>query len=90
MGMSRQAVQRLADELVAGGYACWRENPAHRRSMLLEPTEIGFDALDAVIARQVQWANAVGRLIDIDDAQRATETLEKIIAACAEVARETE
>lgn len=85
MGMSRQAVQRLADELVASGHARWLANPAHRRSRLLEPTELGFEALDAIIARQVRWSNSVGAQLDAAELQRTAETLRAVLQACAEV-----
>lgn len=84
MGMSRQGVQRLADELVSSGHARWKQNPAHRRSRLLEPTDPGFDALDAIISRQVTWANAVSAGLDGTDLRHAAETLGKVMQACAD------
>jgi DNA-binding MarR family transcriptional regulator len=48
MGLSRQAVQRIADLLVERGLAVYRDNPAHRRAKLLEVTEAGREAVRAI------------------------------------------
>lgn len=87
MGMSRQAVQRIADELVSSGHAYWIGNPAHRRSRLLEPTDHGFVVLDAIITRQVAWANAVGARLDADELRRTADVLRSVLQACADVER---
>jgi DNA-binding MarR family transcriptional regulator len=72
MGISRQAVQRIADLLVADGLAEYLPNPAHRRAKLVSPTEAGRAAnagigpAHAVVARQL--SRVVGR-------ERLRETL---------------
>ncbi|MGL5861407.1 MAG: MarR family winged helix-turn-helix transcriptional regulator [Phycicoccus sp.] len=48
MGLTRQSVQRIADLLVDRGLAQYRENPAHRRAKLVEPTEAGRAAVAAI------------------------------------------
>ena len=48
MGLTRQAVQRIADLLVERGLAAYAENPAHRRAKLLTPTPAGRDAVAAI------------------------------------------
>lgn len=48
MGLSRQAVQRIADRLVHDGLASYHENPTHRRAKLLSPTEAGRDAVQRI------------------------------------------
>ncbi|GAB10832.1 putative MarR family transcriptional regulator [Gordonia araii NBRC 100433] len=45
MGLTRQAVQRIADLLVERGLAEYRENPAHRRAKLFAPSEAGRAAV---------------------------------------------
>src|SRR5687767_7130428 len=44
MGLTRQAVQRLADALVDDGLCAYEDNPAHRRAKLVVPTEQGWAA----------------------------------------------
>src|SRR5690625_1425591 len=88
MGMSRQAVQRIADGLVASGHARWLDNPAHQRSRLLEATDSGYVVLDAIIERQVAWANAVGARLDADELRHAANALRSVLQACIDVEAE--
>ena len=59
LGLTRQSVQRVADELVAEGIAVYEENPAHARAKLFRPTEAGMAAIDRLADNQALWANAV-------------------------------
>ena len=56
LGVTRQAVQRVANELVAEGLAQFRNNPDHRTSPLLSPTPAGRTILVA-IDRRARRAN---------------------------------
>ena len=51
LGLPRQAVQRVADDLVACGHAAKRPNPGHARAPLIEPTDEGRAVLDALWRR---------------------------------------
>jgi DNA-binding MarR family transcriptional regulator len=51
LGTSRQAVQRLANELVDDGLASFADNPRHRRSQFLRITNDGRRVLDAITTR---------------------------------------
>jgi DNA-binding MarR family transcriptional regulator len=53
LGTSRQAVQRIANELVGDGLAALVDNPRHRRSPFLRLTDEGRHVLDE-ITRQAQ------------------------------------
>jgi len=44
-GVTRQSVQRIADLLVAKGFADYQSNPRHRRAKLLAATPAGRDAI---------------------------------------------
>src|SRR5690606_8184011 len=57
MGLTRQAVQRLANALVDEGFATWTPNPAHRRAKLLEPTPKARSAIRRIAAVQHPWTN---------------------------------
>lgn len=48
MGITRQAVQRIANRLVAEGLLQASPNPAHKRSPLLAPTTDGRSAIDRI------------------------------------------
>lgn len=51
LGVSRQGVQRIANNLVDDGQAAWSVNPDHRSSPLLTLTEVGRRGLDVITAR---------------------------------------
>lgn len=59
MGLTRQAVQRLVDDMRADGFVRLEPNPHHRRAMLVLATERGDTAYRAAIARQERWADAL-------------------------------
>ena len=59
MGLSRQNVQRIANELQAAGLLDFADNPHHRRAKLVLLTERGRAVYDAAAERQVPWARAL-------------------------------
>lgn len=57
MGLTRQAVLRVANDLAAQGFAAFAENPDHKRAKLLGLTDRGRNALAEVTGRQIAWSN---------------------------------
>ena len=83
MGLTRQAVQRVADELEREGFIAFSENPHHRRAKLASLTAKGRAALDEVTKRQIAWANEVAAGIDpatLSTAVTLGETLRRRLA----------
>ncbi|MBH5299832.1 MarR family transcriptional regulator [Corynebacterium silvaticum] len=80
-GLARQSVQRVADDLVAAGWATWRPNPNHRRAKLLEPTTRGRDTVSAIEAEQHRWANAVGGKLEETDLKQLNAIIRRVIDA---------
>ena len=64
LGLTRQSVQRVADEIVAENLASFEPNPDHQRSPLLILTSDGQKVLDAINhtsrERHLQQATALG------------------------------
>ena len=56
MGLTRQAVQRIAGDLEAGGFVEFIDNPDHRTAKLMRLTAEGEHKYDAVTERYAQWA----------------------------------
>jgi DNA-binding MarR family transcriptional regulator len=79
LGVTRQAVQRLADLLQADGLAEYADNPAHRRAKLLTITPKGREILDAIRVRQTAWANALGAKIGESDLRQAQQVLGQVL-----------
>ncbi|MCC0808107.1 MarR family transcriptional regulator [Methylobacterium sp. W2] len=57
MGLTRQAVQRVADDMREEGLVRFEPNPHHRRAMLVVMTERGEDAYRRASERQERWAD---------------------------------
>lgn len=55
LGLTRQAVQRVADDLVEVGLAAYSPNPEHARAKLLSPTNRGREALAEALRRKGLW-----------------------------------
>jgi DNA-binding MarR family transcriptional regulator len=64
MGLSRQAVQRVANDLHAAGLTAYRGNPDHKRAKLVALTKQGEMAYARADARQSVWVNGIGKGLD--------------------------
>ena len=69
MGLTRQSVQRLANELEGERLVAFAENPNHRRAKLVVPTEKGRRAFRGAMRRQADWAKATMRRSRIGERQ---------------------
>ena len=61
MGLSRQAVQRLVNEMARDRLVRLADNPHHQRARLVLMTERGRTAFDDAMARQRPWARKLAR-----------------------------
>lgn len=75
MGLTRQAVQRIANVLTAEGFVVFQENPDHQRAKLVALTGKGRRTLDTITARQAAWANELAPQTDITDLAIAVRVL---------------
>jgi DNA-binding MarR family transcriptional regulator len=75
MGLNRQGVQRLVNEMRDDGLVELRPNPHHRRAHLVVLTRHGQDAFAAATALQVPWANALAKGIASEDLVAAGQAL---------------
>ncbi|MBC8103470.1 MAG: MarR family transcriptional regulator [Cytophagales bacterium] len=78
MGLTRQAVQRLADEMVNDGLVEFAENPGDARAMHLLLTEAGRATYHDSLEREWQWANAIAEGFDTEQIARAVVLLEAL------------
>ena len=90
LGVSRQAVQRLADVLEKEGLIAYADNPRHRRAKLVALTDEGAVRLSQIEARQAKWADALGGDFTVAEMERAQKLMAKLIAALARDKAETE
>lgn len=77
MGLSRQAVQRVADDLERQGLVVFAPNPHHKRAPLVMATEKGSQAFSAASDRAAPWSNGVALDLSLQDiaARRVLTTL---------------
>ena len=78
MGLSRQGVQRVADELEARGIVRFAPNPHHQRAKLVLLTEHGRALYEAAAERQRPWAAALANGLPPGDVEAATGLLRAV------------
>ncbi len=76
MGLTRQGVQRIANELEKEGLVAFIPNPNHRRAKLVIFTEKGRCVYQAADNNQVEWVNTLSRSFDIEDIKFAFSVME--------------
>jgi GntR family transcriptional regulator, transcriptional repressor for pyruvate dehydrogenase complex len=72
IGLTRQAVQRTANDLVASGMAIFSSNPIDRRTQLISITAKGQAAVASANSRQFKWLSTFGDALDEDTRENAT------------------
>lgn len=75
MGLSRQNVQRIANELAAQDVIRFAPNPHHQRAKLVLLTERGRALYAAAATRQLPWATALAEGLSPPAIDAATELL---------------
>jgi DNA-binding MarR family transcriptional regulator len=78
MGLSRQAVQRLINELEEQGTVRFAPNPHHQRAKLVLLTEHGVTLYEAARARQVPWATVLGDGLPQETITAAMEVMREL------------
>jgi DNA-binding MarR family transcriptional regulator len=85
MGLARQSVQRVADNLVERGLAEYRDNPAHRRAKLLAPTSDGRAAIGRIGPGHAAAARRLATVLGEEAMADAVATLRALSAALDQV-----
>jgi DNA-binding MarR family transcriptional regulator len=76
MGLARQSVQRIANELAGEGLVEFAPNPHHKRAHLVVLTKKGWAAYNAAIARHVPWVNGLAKGVKAAEIETALATLQ--------------
>jgi DNA-binding MarR family transcriptional regulator len=84
LGISRQAVQRTANELVDDGLARLTPNPDHRTSPLLELTEAGREVLARITRHAALAHRTITAQIPQDDMVRTRVFLHRLLEQLAQ------
>lgn len=88
MGLSRQAVQRVVNDLEQLGFVSLEENPDHKRAKLVVLTPSCVKTLNKLNDIQAQWANALSDGLSETTLKRAVKLLADIRDRCAAIERQ--
>lgn len=75
MGLYRQGVQRIVNELAEEGFVAFADNPHHRRAKLVTLAAKGRSACAAADRLQKPWVNALGKGLSTGELATARRVL---------------
>ena len=78
MGITRQSVQASVNRLQGDGLIEAEENPDHRRSPLIQLTELGRAKYAGLHRRQVSWVNTLAAGLNVSDLATTARVLEEL------------
>jgi DNA-binding MarR family transcriptional regulator len=78
MGLTRQAVQRLVNEMERDGFVAFAANPHHQRAKLVMLSRRGKAAYASAMERQRPWVEGIARSLNREDIESASATLEAL------------
>ena len=80
MGLNRQGVQRIVNEMRDEGLLELQPNPHHRRAHLVVLTRRGKEAFEAATKLQAPWVNALAEGVSLKD----LATTQRVVAQLCE------
>lgn len=75
MGVHRQGVQRIVNEMEKEGIVEFQPNPHHKRAQLVVLTSKGQKLFEAAIALQIPWVNDLSKGLSPNDIATAQEII---------------
>jgi len=80
MGLTRQAVQRITNEMVRDGLLYFQINPKHKRAKLLALTKKGEDIFNTLEKKQTLWVNSIADGLKVKDLELTSDVLQEMIS----------
>ena len=78
MGLARQGVQRIVNDLERLGMVAFEPNPDHKRAQLVSISKVGAKVMAAVDRAQTDWVNKVSEGLDERQLAQALKVLEAV------------
>ena len=78
MGLHRQGIQRIVNELEKQGIVQFEPNPHHKRAHLVVLTAEGQKLYDAAMALQAPWVNALSKGLTENDINATRDVDEQL------------
>lgn len=85
MGLSRQAVQRIVNDLDSLGFVSLEDNPDHKRARLVALTPVCVEKMSKLDEIQARWARELAQGISETTLRRAAELMSEIRERCAAI-----
>lgn len=82
MGLSRQAVQRVVNDLEGLGFVTLETNPDHKRAKLIVLTPSCIETLRKLDVMQSQWVNELATGLSDSGLKRAVKLMSEIRERC--------
>lgn len=82
LGLSRQAVQRVANDLRDAGLISFDDNPDHKRAKLVRLTPSGEQVYREADRAWARWANTAFAGLPAPELQKAIALLDALDALC--------
>jgi DNA-binding MarR family transcriptional regulator len=79
LGVTRQAVQRVADQLVGSGHLEPQENPRHRSSPVMHLTDLGHRTLQSLWDASDEPRAQISRGLSAEELRTASATLQELL-----------
>ncbi|WP_303850984.1 MarR family winged helix-turn-helix transcriptional regulator [Seleniivibrio woodruffii] len=80
MGLRRQGVQRIVNELYENGLVIFEDNPYHKKAKQIVPTDEGMKRFNSVMEKQIPWANEHGGGLNADELETTLKVVRMISA----------
>lgn len=90
MGLARQSVQRVVNDLVESGLLRYEENPDHKRAKLVALTENGVETYRLADERQIRWAKALSNGISLKELEKSLAIIRCLEERCTEEVGQTD
>lgn len=84
MGLARQSVQRVVNDLVESGLLRYEENPDHKRAKLVALTDKGAETYRLADQRQIRWAKSLADGITVADLEKSLAIIRCLEERCTE------
>lgn len=78
MGLARQGVQRIVNDLEQLGMVVLKPNPDHKRAPLVSIDDTGRKVLAEIDKAQIEWVNELSKGVTKSQASQALEVLQSI------------
>lgn len=89
MGVHRQGIQRIVNELEKEGIVEFQPNPHHKRAHLVVLTSKGQKLFEAALELQAPWANELSDGLSIEDIATAKDVIVQLSSRIEKVAEKT-